>query len=91
MPDDASPSTLPAVGTEWDRNDARKRDTNADLGNHATTGLPLAKGMSLSLWLQTVRCDKLLDHRSTEAVPSSAEVVIVGSGVSSTALSGPRR
>ncbi|KZV63656.1 DAO-domain-containing protein [Peniophora sp. CONT] len=43
---------------------------------------PLPKGMSLSQWLQNVRANPLLDHRSTETVPGTADVVIIGSGMS---------
>ncbi|ODN77772.1 hypothetical protein L202_04902 [Cryptococcus amylolentus CBS 6039] len=49
---------------------------------HPTTGLPLDSGFSLSLWLQTVRNNPLLDHRSTESLPAEAEVVVIGSGIS---------
>lgn len=45
------------------------------------TGFPLQSGASLSLWLQTVRANPLLDHRSTPQLPKSAEIVIIGSGV----------
>ncbi|KAJ6592795.1 DAO-domain-containing protein [Mycena capillaripes] len=41
---------------------------------------PIPKGMSLSYWLQGVRASPLLDHRTTEELPKSAEVVIIGSG-----------
>ncbi|WVW82635.1 hypothetical protein I302_104646 [Kwoniella bestiolae CBS 10118] len=53
------------------------------------TGRPLEEGMCLSLWLQTVRNNPLLNHRTTEALPKSADVVIIGSGAtgSLTALS----
>lgn len=43
---------------------------------------PLAEGMSLSYWLQGVRSNPLLDHRSTGGIPAEADVVIIGSGVS---------
>lgn len=43
---------------------------------------PLPEGMSLSQWLQNVRANPLLDHRSSETVPGTADVVIIGSGVS---------
>ncbi|WWC99984.1 hypothetical protein V866_006893 [Kwoniella sp. B9012] len=53
------------------------------------TGRPLEVGMSLSLWLQTVRNNPLLNHRTTEDLPKTADVVIIGSGAtgSLTALS----
>ncbi|KAJ6493198.1 DAO-domain-containing protein [Mycena sanguinolenta] len=45
---------------------------------------PIPKGMSLSYWLQGVRASPLLDHRTTEELPKSAEVVIIGSGMAGT-------
>ncbi|KAK6906014.1 hypothetical protein I203_106849 [Kwoniella mangroviensis CBS 8507] len=53
------------------------------------TGRPVEVGMSLSLWLQTVRNNPLLNHRTTEELPKTADVVIIGSGAtgSLTALS----
>ncbi|KAJ7201224.1 hypothetical protein C8J57DRAFT_1455102 [Mycena rebaudengoi] len=41
---------------------------------------PIPTGMSLSYWLQGVRASPLLDHRTTEELPKSADVVIIGSG-----------
>lgn len=46
------------------------------------TGFPKQSGQSLSYWLQGVRCDPLLDHRSTAELPVSADIVVIGSGVS---------
>jgi glycine/D-amino acid oxidase-like deaminating enzyme len=48
------------------------------------TGFPKQGGQSLSYWLEQVRCDPLLDHRSTEALPKQADTVIIGSGLSGT-------
>ena len=45
------------------------------------TSLPLSSGMSSSLWLETVRNNPLLDHRTTPQLPNNADVVIIGSGV----------
>ncbi|KAJ6626711.1 DAO-domain-containing protein [Mycena sp. CBHHK59/15] len=45
---------------------------------------PLAKGMSLSYWLQGVRASPLINLRTTEELPKAAEVVIIGSGMSGT-------
>ncbi|KAJ7454573.1 DAO-domain-containing protein [Mycena galericulata] len=45
---------------------------------------PIPRGMSLSHWLQGVRASPLLDHRTTEDLPTSADVVIIGSGMSGT-------
>lgn len=56
---------------EYAANDAGKR-----------TGFPRPTGQSLSYWLQGVRCDPLLDNQSTEELPSEADTVIIGSGVS---------
>lgn len=52
----------------------------ADIDGH-WTGFPKATGQSLSYWLQGVRADPLLDHRTTPNLPSSADVVVIGSGV----------
>lgn len=52
----------------------------ADAGKR--TGYPLPAGQSYSYWLQGVRCDPLLDHRSTETLPTEVDTVIIGSGVS---------
>ncbi len=38
---------------------------------------------SLSYWLQSVRNDPLLDCRTTEDLPRTSDVVVIGSGVSS--------
>ncbi|KAJ7667035.1 DAO-domain-containing protein [Mycena rosella] len=45
---------------------------------------PIPKGMSLSYWLQGVRSSPLIDHRTTEDLPKTADVVIIGSGMSGT-------
>lgn len=45
-------------------------------------GFPKQNGRSLSYWLQGVRSDPLLDHRTTSELPSAADIVIIGSGVS---------
>lgn len=46
------------------------------------TGYPKRSGQCLSYWLQGVRCDPLLDHRTTPELPQYADTVIIGSGVS---------
>ncbi len=48
----------------------------------------------LSFWLQGTRSSPLLGHRTTEALPETAEVAIIGSGISGAAaayfiLTGP--
>ncbi|KAF3036974.1 hypothetical protein E8E12_008379 [Didymella heteroderae] len=48
------------------------------------TGFPKQGGQSLSYWLQQVRSDPLLDHRTTEALPDDADTVIIGSGITGT-------
>ncbi|KAI4950480.1 hypothetical protein J4E91_004363 [Alternaria rosae] len=45
---------------------------------------PKQGGQSLSYWLQQVRCDPLLNHRTTEELPQEADTVIVGSGITGT-------
>lgn len=45
------------------------------------TGFPKQGGQSQSYWLQQVRCDPLLDHRTTDQLPKEADTVVIGSGV----------
>jgi hypothetical protein len=40
----------------------------------------------LSFWLQGARSSPLLGHRTTEALPEAADVVIIGSGLSGAAI-----
>ncbi|KAK8024316.1 FAD dependent oxidoreductase [Apiospora rasikravindrae] len=47
-------------------------------------GFPKAKGQSLSYWLQQVRCDELISHRTTAELPETADTVIIGSGITGT-------
>ncbi|KAK8071156.1 hypothetical protein PG997_011359 [Apiospora hydei] len=54
-------------------------------------GVPEAQGQSLSYWLQQVRCDELISHRTTEQLPEAADTVIIGSGPSITKRLGPIR
>ncbi|KAJ4988180.1 FAD dependent oxidoreductase [Stagonosporopsis vannaccii] len=49
--------------------------------NQTRTGFPKQGGQSLSYWLQQVRSDPLLDHRTTEDLPQDADTVIIGSGI----------
>ncbi|KAI0121375.1 FAD dependent oxidoreductase [Xylariales sp. AK1849] len=44
-------------------------------------GFPRPRGQSLSYWLQQVRCDELLNHRTTDELPGHADTVIIGSGL----------
>lgn len=48
------------------------------------TGLPKQEGQSLSYWLQQVRADPLLDHRTTASLPQDADTVVIGSGITGT-------
>ncbi|KAK0450918.1 DAO-domain-containing protein [Armillaria borealis] len=45
-----------------------------------TNSFPKQEGQSLSYWLQGVRSNPLLDHRTTDELPEEADVVIIGSG-----------
>ncbi|KAH7084666.1 FAD dependent oxidoreductase-domain-containing protein [Paraphoma chrysanthemicola] len=54
--------------------------------NAARTGFPKQEGQSLSYWLQQVRSDPLLDHRTTSDLPKEVDTVIVGSGMSGTLI-----
>ncbi|OWZ50580.1 hypothetical protein C368_06725 [Cryptococcus neoformans 125.91] len=68
-------NAIPAVGSE------ATAQGEVQSGRQMT-GLPLESGFCLSLWLQTVRNNPLLNHRTTEELPKEAEVVIIGSGIS---------
>ena len=50
--------------------------------NSPNFGFPKRDGLSLSCWLQGVQDDPLLDHNTTPELPSHADIVIIGSGVS---------
>ncbi|KAF2726570.1 DAO-domain-containing protein [Polyplosphaeria fusca] len=52
--------------------------------NQERMGFPKQGGQSLSYWLQQVRCDPLLDHRTTPELPREADTVIIGSGITGT-------
>ncbi|WVQ72711.1 hypothetical protein IAR50_002271 [Cryptococcus sp. DSM 104548] len=67
-------ATLPPVGDEATRTSPPPQPP--------TTGKPLNSGFSLSHWLQTVRNNPLLDHRTTDSLPTEADVVVIGSGIS---------
>lgn len=67
----------PANETKEDMGGSSKADVCPNAAR-----LPLAEGMSLSQWLQNVRGNPLLDHRTTGELPQEADVVIIGSGVS---------
>lgn len=76
----AMANDLPSVGDESLTGPAQAIEASVS----PTTSLPLAEGMSLSYWLQGVRANPLLDHRTTEDLPKEAEVVIIGSGMTGT-------
>jgi len=40
---------------------------------------------SLSFWLQGTRNNPLIGHRTTEAIPTNADVVVIGAGMSGAA------
>lgn len=45
-------------------------------------GFPKEGRYSLSYWLRGVQGNSLLNHRTTPELPSSADIVVIGSGVS---------
>lgn len=84
----SSPKIGSAVGVTLPNNPAvlnteEYASAQSSLGR---TGFPKSSGQSLSYWLQQVRSDPLLDHRTTEQLPEQADVVIVGSGISGTLI-----
>jgi hypothetical protein len=54
---------------------------NGNIPNSTRYGFPKEGPYSLSYWLQGVQGDPLLNHRTTTELPSSADIVIIGSGV----------
>ncbi|KAL6399729.1 FAD dependent oxidoreductase [Ilyonectria robusta] len=54
----------------------------ADTQTHA--GFPKQKGFTLSHWLQDVQGNPLLNHRTTPELPQSADIAIIGSGMTGT-------
>ncbi|WWC91289.1 uncharacterized protein L201_006232 [Kwoniella dendrophila CBS 6074] len=77
-----SDGRLPPVGQEHSSTSQVQLDGEI-------TGRPIERGMSTSHWLGTVRSNPLLDYRSSEELPSKADMIIIGSGLSGalTALS----
>ncbi|EXJ85341.1 hypothetical protein A1O1_05705 [Capronia coronata CBS 617.96] len=49
-------------------------------------GFPKQEGYSLSHWLLSVQNDPLLHHRTTPQLPASADIVIIGSGITGTSV-----
>ncbi|KAJ5747042.1 uncharacterized protein N7511_008738 [Penicillium nucicola] len=52
----------------------------------ARFGFPKKTGYSVSHWLQSAKEDPLLIHRTTSELPATADVVIIGSGMSGTLM-----
>lgn len=73
--------TVPRPGTSASLNVDEYAGQPSD---HHRTGFPKPSGQSLSYWLQQVRCDPLLDHRTTLDLPLEADTVVVGSGLPGT-------
>ncbi|ORX34976.1 putative FAD dependent oxidoreductase [Kockovaella imperatae] len=73
MPDDAGHSA-PPVGAEG----VSEAEKSLASDSH---DFPLTEGMCLSGWLEGVRHNPLLDHRTTDALPSTADYVIIGAGI----------
>ncbi|KAF2642394.1 DAO-domain-containing protein [Massarina eburnea CBS 473.64] len=71
--------TLPAVPAILNADDYASAPPD-----HQRTGFPKQGGQSLSYWLQQVRSDTLLDHRTTNELPLEADVVVIGSGITGT-------
>ncbi|KAL4796242.1 FAD dependent oxidoreductase-domain-containing protein [Aspergillus venezuelensis] len=75
-----APKTIPSVQES-------PADNAAIADAHPTRfGFPKEGRYSLSYWLQGVQSDPLLHHRTTPDLPSSADVVIIGSGLSGTVI-----
>ncbi|RSH90384.1 hypothetical protein EHS25_000989 [Saitozyma podzolica] len=80
---------LPPVGDEATSVRAPQTAAGASAAEAASAegrniAMPLEEGMCLSYWLQGVRNNPLLDHRTTETLPAAADVVIIGSGITGT-------
>ena len=60
-----------------------KAGINGDsVAPNSGSGFPKPGGGSISHWLQGALEDPLFNYRSTSELPSSADIVIIGSGVS---------
>ncbi|GFZ43442.1 hypothetical protein JCM24511_01162 [Saitozyma sp. JCM 24511] len=71
---------LPPVGEEATTVCAPQKAAGTSAGGR-NIAMPLEEGMCLSYWLQGVRNNPLLDHRTTETLPTAVDVVIIGSGI----------
>ncbi|KAK7917321.1 hypothetical protein PG985_010929 [Apiospora marii] len=81
------PAVLVTGVTKPDSSAILNVDESVGNGKETVTtewGFPRSKGQSLSYWLQQVRDDELLDHRTTEELPEAADTVIIGSGITGT-------
>lgn len=89
-PEDSTIGAAPSVTTKHHLGAALNVDDYASTPppptEAATTCFPKPSGQSLSFWLQQVRCDPLLDHRTTAALPNEIDTVIIGSGLSGTLI-----
>ncbi|OKL64097.1 hypothetical protein UA08_00623 [Talaromyces atroroseus] len=66
-----------------------RSQTTREMGNYdpfANFGFPKRDNYSISHWLQSVQGDPLLDHRTTPDLPTSTDIVIIGSGMSGTVV-----
>jgi hypothetical protein len=78
------PAANPGVITSGDESTIENLK-DATMTNNITQerfGFPKQHGQSQSYWLHRVQGDALLNHRTTPDLPSSADIVIIGSGVS---------
>ncbi|KAL0956567.1 hypothetical protein HGRIS_002704 [Hohenbuehelia grisea] len=87
----SAPPVSRLAQSDPDAHDGIRSTTNAK--EYTSPGYPLADPC-LSFWLQHTRTSSLLGHRTTPDLPSAAEVVIIGAGMSGAAtayylLTGP--
>ncbi|KAL2867297.1 NAD(P)/FAD-dependent oxidoreductase [Aspergillus lucknowensis] len=61
-------------------------ESPSTISTHDRHGFPKEGHYSLSYWLQGVQGDPLLNYRTTPELPSSADVVIIGSGMTGTLI-----
>ncbi|KAL4995649.1 FAD dependent oxidoreductase-domain-containing protein [Aspergillus recurvatus] len=61
-----------------------KESSSGSAAQPTRFGFPKEGRYSLSYWLRGVQGDPLLNHRTTPDLPSSADIVIIGSGMTGT-------
>ncbi|KAL4990058.1 hypothetical protein BDW68DRAFT_175418 [Aspergillus falconensis] len=61
-----------------------KESPSGNAAQSTRSGFPKEGRYSLSYWLRGVQGDPLLNHRTTPDLPSSADIVIIGSGMTGT-------